>query len=753
MTTWSFAGVGGDLECAAVRPVAQRERARAGDEGQRAGELLRLVRAVDGQRELGLERVPAGRELVDGAGRVLHAQVGLGGDHDGRRAGDQQDAHPPDRRGADGRARVVVQQDLPVGRTRLGVAVRAPLAHADAVAPAVPAHDEGRCAETRRIERARRRNRRLGGPCSSERGDEGDCELANGHGSSGVLDQRSAGLERATHGTVTHCGRDRSPFTGRLRLRFPWRVDRRGRTGARRALFACRSRATSSRSGTATPCGSATARWATCTARTTSCSTATWPSSCWPQRFAEDPEIRARFAREGLAAARLSAEPGIVTVFDVGEAARAPLHRHGAHPGRVPRGAAGGRPAAGRAGPGVARGRRTGARRGPPARRRPPGRQAGEPAPGRGRPRARRRLRRRQRRRPRVADDDRDHPRHGRLPLARAGGRWAGHAGERPVRARRRRLGAALRPRGPSPPSRRRPKPRRTCTTRRRRCAACGPACPGASWTRCSRARSRRSPRSGRRAAPSSSQELRSAFLSASTTTRILAPAPAPAPAAAPPSPRRRRPTVGLVAVGLAALLGGAALAVALARDGDETSATPSTRIETVRVTRPGTTVTREVTVTSSTTAPTTTAPTTTAPHHAPRPPPPAGVSATALTDQATALLRAGRYEEAAAKAQQALESLRGTGQLYEAYALYDLGASLAAARRLQEREEGSSTRARRSRGIARRSMPPSSPARATRLGPTCDCSSPAPPASSARTSFATGSSAIPATTWSPTTC
>src|SRR3954452_16247707 len=38
------------------------------------------------------------------------------------------------------------------------------------------------------------------------------------------------------------------------------------------------------------------------------------------ERFAEDPEIRARFAREGLAAARLSAEPGIVTVFDVGEA-------------------------------------------------------------------------------------------------------------------------------------------------------------------------------------------------------------------------------------------------------------------------------------------------------------------------------------------------------------------------------------------------------------------------------------------------
>src|SRR3954469_10327279 len=37
-------------------------------------------------------------------------------------------------------------------------------------------------------------------------------------------------------------------------------------------------------------------------------------------RFAADSETRARFEREGLAAARLSAEQGIVTIFDVGEA-------------------------------------------------------------------------------------------------------------------------------------------------------------------------------------------------------------------------------------------------------------------------------------------------------------------------------------------------------------------------------------------------------------------------------------------------
>jgi eukaryotic-like serine/threonine-protein kinase len=37
------------------------------------------------------------------------------------------------------------------------------------------------------------------------------------------------------------------------------------------------------------------------------------------ERLAEDPELRERFRREALAAARLSAEPHVVTIFDVGE--------------------------------------------------------------------------------------------------------------------------------------------------------------------------------------------------------------------------------------------------------------------------------------------------------------------------------------------------------------------------------------------------------------------------------------------------
>jgi eukaryotic-like serine/threonine-protein kinase len=43
------------------------------------------------------------------------------------------------------------------------------------------------------------------------------------------------------------------------------------------------------------------------------------------ERLAEDPELRERFRREALAAARLSAEPHVVTIFDVGELAGRPF--------------------------------------------------------------------------------------------------------------------------------------------------------------------------------------------------------------------------------------------------------------------------------------------------------------------------------------------------------------------------------------------------------------------------------------------
>src|SRR6478736_927718 len=42
------------------------------------------------------------------------------------------------------------------------------------------------------------------------------------------------------------------------------------------------------------------------------------------ERFASDPEIRARFTREARIAARLSTEPNVVTIFDVTEAGDTP---------------------------------------------------------------------------------------------------------------------------------------------------------------------------------------------------------------------------------------------------------------------------------------------------------------------------------------------------------------------------------------------------------------------------------------------
>jgi eukaryotic-like serine/threonine-protein kinase len=65
-------------------------------------------------------------------------------------------------------------------------------------------------------------------------------------------------------------------------------------------------------------------------------------------------------------------------------------------------------------------------------------------------------------------------------------------------------------------------------------------------------------------------------------------------------------------------------------------------------------------------------------PPPAPPPPPTTGENSVQLTDQATRLLEQRRWQEAEAVARRAVAALAGSGELYEAYAEYDLGRALA---------------------------------------------------------------------------
>ena len=139
-------------------------------------------------------------------------------------------------------------------------------------------------------------------------------------------------------------------------------------------------------------------------------------------------------------------------------------------------------------------------------------------------------------------------------------------------------------------------------------------------------------------------------------------------PASVPP--RRPNPLVWAAAAILGLLALGAGLGMAGVLGGDEE---PQTRtvVETQVTTEAGqpTTVRETVTTAPATTSEPTTATTaTTAPSDA---------SGEELTDQATTLLSQGRWTEAEAVARQALTKLEGTGELYEAYAYYNLGRAL----------------------------------------------------------------------------
>ncbi|MBA2474696.1 MAG: protein kinase, partial [Actinobacteria bacterium] len=206
---------------------------------------------------------------------------------------------------------------------------------------------------------------------------------------------------------------------------------------------------------------------------------------------------------------------------------------------------------------------------------------------------------------------------------------------------------------------------------------------------------------------------LRAALAEAAGATMPLAPVDPPTGRRA-AEPERRSPPVPvslrrsrrrwpiLLAGLLAAGAGGVALAAALT-SGDDTDrvATPesshpvasTTRAKAPRpttrivvVTQPGTTEQVTVTVAPPSTeppAPTTSevpsepADTETAEEETASVSTGSARDGVRLTDESTGLIRRGRYSEALPLAQSALASLQGSGQLYEAYANYNVGKSL----------------------------------------------------------------------------
>jgi len=167
---------------------------------------------------------------------------------------------------------------------------------------------------------------------------------------------------------------------------------------------------------------------------------------------------------------------------------------------------------------------------------------------------------------------------------------------------------------------------------------------------------------------------LREALTAAAGTTRQLAAVQQEEeyvqPVGPPPS-HRPNPLIWVAAVllGLIALGGGLAMAGVIG-GADE----PGTR--TVVKTEKGQVTTLRETVTTEPDPPPP-APTPPPPSSPPPPPPASAASGEQLTDQATALLGQGNWTGAEAVARQAVAKLNGSGELYEAYANYNLGRAL----------------------------------------------------------------------------
>jgi eukaryotic-like serine/threonine-protein kinase len=164
---------------------------------------------------------------------------------------------------------------------------------------------------------------------------------------------------------------------------------------------------------------------------------------------------------------------------------------------------------------------------------------------------------------------------------------------------------------------------------------------------------------------------LRHALEDAAGTTRILPPPPSPRQYRPPQyRPPRTRSGWLLPLLGLAALfaIGGAIAAATFGGGGDTPAAAPPVSVKTV--TQQGTTVRQTVTVSTPapTTTPTTTAATTTS----------APASGDALNAQGYELMQSGDYAGALPILQQAVQALQGqTGDVNDGYANYNLGVTL----------------------------------------------------------------------------
>jgi predicted Ser/Thr protein kinase len=179
--------------------------------------------------------------------------------------------------------------------------------------------------------------------------------------------------------------------------------------------------------------------------------------------------------------------------------------------------------------------------------------------------------------------------------------------------------------------------------------------------------------------------DLRGALADAAGTTRSFRPAAAAAPG--PPAPMPYRPARGRNWAPLGALLllgaiAGAIAAVLLTRDDGQPSAKAQVKTVVEKETLQGRTVRQTVTV--ATTAAAATNPPAPPPSPPPSPPasppPSAPVSlsqARTLVDNSTYKIRSGDYAGAVPVAQRALRSLSGSGDIYEAYANFNVGYSL----------------------------------------------------------------------------